>query len=110
MRYRKNTFYAHRFSYERFVGELTETQGVFHRCDNPVCVNPEHLFAGRQLENIHDAIRKGRIKATPLTDEEVLEIRDLYNHRISQPEIATQFNIHQSYVSRLVNDRRRINI
>ncbi len=54
------TGYAHRAAFEMFVGPLEEGQVVCHRCDTPLCVRPDHLFAGTQSDNIRDAINKGR--------------------------------------------------
>lgn len=53
--------YAHRFSYERDVGPIPEGMDVCHRCDTPLCVNPQHLFPGTRAINLQDAVRKGRM-------------------------------------------------
>lgn len=55
--------YAHRYSYELHFGEIPKVNGetlfVLHKCRSKNCVNPEHLYAGTQLENIRDAVRDG---------------------------------------------------
>jgi hypothetical protein len=54
---------AHRASFEAFNDvSLDRHQKVCHGCDNPICVNPEHLFVGTQSDNMQDCVKKGRIK------------------------------------------------
>lgn len=59
---------AHRVSYELYKGELGDKH-VLHSCDNPSCVNPEHLWLGTHLENQKDKANKGRAKTTSMTGE-----------------------------------------
>jgi hypothetical protein len=54
--------YAHRISYKIFIGFLPDNLNVCHKCDNPKCVNPFHLFKGTQYDNVIDMYKKGRWK------------------------------------------------
>lgn len=51
---------AHRLAYFAFNGEFDKSLFVCHKCDNPKCVNPKHLFLGTCKDNTHDSINKGR--------------------------------------------------
>lgn len=95
---------AHRLSYELFVEEIPPNMSVCHKCDNPRCCNPEHLFVGTQKDNISDMIRKNRKPSrkgekntqNKLTEHQVLAI---YNSNETQRSIASKYGIDQSTVS-----------
>lgn len=57
---------AHRVAFSLFYGEPKRGAVVGHRCDNPACVNPSHLFLGSQADNVRDMDRKGRRRNAPL--------------------------------------------
>jgi hypothetical protein len=66
---------VHRLAFQLWRGEIPPGIHVLHRCDNPACFNPDHLFLGTHRDNMEDMVRKGRSQRK-LSDEAVAEIRN----------------------------------
>jgi hypothetical protein len=96
---------ASRYSYEIHKGPIEDGLLICHTCDNPPCVNPEHLWQGTNSENIKDAYKKGRLKSqkgedchnAKLTEKDVLDIRELFKNNIKVKDIAPKYNITSNY-------------
>jgi hypothetical protein len=56
------TFAVHRVAYTLYIGVIPKDFNICHKCDNPKCINPDHLFAGTQADNMKDKVKKGRHK------------------------------------------------
>lgn len=93
---------AHVFSYKTFVGTIPPGMHVLHRCDNPPCVRPEHLFLGSNADNVADKVAKGRqprgesMGSARLTSDQVIQIMQAEG---PQRAIAKRFGVAQKTVS-----------
>ena len=98
---------SHRFSYSRFNGEIPKGVYVCHKCDTPLCVNPEHLFLGTHEDNMRDMVSKkrsyvgsGEDKAvSKLTNKQAEEIRNITH--LSQSKIGLIYGVSQNTVSKI---------
>jgi hypothetical protein len=101
---------AHRAAWIIFCGPITDGLHVCHRCDVPLCVNPEHLFLGTHAENIQDAGRKGRMTRARgeahhnarLTASIVRAIRQADG---GLDDLAAQFGVDRTTIHRIKTNR-----
>ena len=98
---------AHRAAWELKNGPIPEGLFICHKCDNPCCVNPDHLFAGTHQDNVNDREAKGRGNhstehlhhgfnrfAAKLTPEQVRSIREKASQGARPKDLAKEFNTH----------------
>jgi len=92
---------------------LASSECVCHHCDNPRCVNPDHLFLGSHTDNMIDKAAKGRTfrgvgrlnGRAVLTKRKADAIRCLYREGFCQDEIAARYGVGQSTVSRIIRGK-----
>ena len=100
---------AHRFSYLHFKGDIPKGISVCHKCDNPACVNPEHLFLGTHKQNFEDAAAKKRMAngvrhyKTKLQIEDVINIRERFSAGEQIKQIASSLNLQIGHVYKIVH-------
>lgn len=104
---------AHRVSWTWTHGPIPNGLFVCHKCDNPMCVNPKHLFLGTAADNYNDARRKGRARIgackgedhgrAVLSWEQVQEIRNAYTLGRTHKSLAIEFGVSKSQIGNVVN-------
>ncbi|SRR6266581_69653 len=112
---------AHRKSYQLAFGSIPTGLHILHKCDTPLCVNPQHLFAGTPKDNMQDCKEKGRLadpgghffdghrgksgsanSQAKLTEAQVKEIRQLYAQGVGQHALAAQYHTTNTNISLIV--------
>ena len=108
---------AHRYSWELHKGKIPKGLCVLHKCDNPPCVNPKHLFLGTLKDNMQDMIKKGRANHpgmkgeqhpnAKITTEVVMIIRKLYKRPdLTYEKLAGEFNLSFSHIGRIIKKKQ----
>ena len=102
--------------WEEHYGERFEGEVAMHLCDEGRCGEPSHIVPGSYKDNTQDAFQKGRMvnyrapgekhPAAKLTDEDVLAIRLAVEAGVLQRDLAAQYGVARSQISRIVNGRR----
>jgi len=107
---KRKIYMAHKISWELVNGEVPDNLCVLHKCDNPACVNPKHLFLGTRIENNNDKVTKGRQAKgekhgmSKLNEEQVRKIRELYlTGNYSQSKLGQLFNVQEAAIQKIVN-------
>ena len=119
--YRSKSWLAHRLKWTLERGEIPDGMNVCHTCDNPACINIEHLFLGTQADNVSDMITKGR-GCSPghqgekhhnaiLSADDVAYIRgELANRKHGKDgtngRLARKFGVSEATISNINKDRR----
>ncbi len=112
IRVQNKRYQAHRYSWLTHRGPIPRGLNVLHKCDNPACVNPDHLFIGTHMDNMADKYMKGRENyalgifhsQAKLTEEAVRSIRAEAGIT-SQRKLAKRFGVSQSVISNITTHK-----
>lgn len=108
----RKQIYAHRLSYLIHKGEDPGNKQVCHTCDNPRCVNPDHLFIGTAQDNHDDMKNKGRhtygekSATVKLSENDVKQIKIALKSGMTQMRIAKAFDVSQAEINRINTGKR----
>ena len=105
---------AHRLAWYEAFGPIPEGMCVLHGCDNPPCINVDHLFLGTRVDNNADKMAKGRQSSTKgeangaakLTEANVLDIRTQYAAGgVFQRELASRYGVKRPAIGKVLSGR-----
>ncbi len=103
--FRRKPFLAHRVSYEIYIGPIPSNMIILHKCDNPPCVKPEHLYAGTYLDNHKDKMARGRCKVEKLNVDQVKKIKELLKTKMPDSHIAQKFGVSPTTIGSIKKER-----
>lgn len=104
---------SHRFIFETINGPIPPGKIIRHSCDNPICVNPDHLLVGTCQDNINDKCARGRVSRlngeqnpnAKLLKSDIPMIRKLYKDGLSQKEIGILFGVVKQSISHIMSQK-----
>lgn len=96
---------SHRLAWEIINDEPLGDRMALHRCDNPKCCNPKHIYAGTPSDNMIDVHQRGRRSADKLTPDDVREIRKAIDQGCSPRWIAADFGVTKGQISKIRTGR-----
>lgn len=100
---------ASRFIYSEVIGQIPDGMLILHSCDNPRCINPDHLFLGTEKDNTQDMINKGRhkyeISRFPKRDQDRQLLMEFYERGFTMMEIARCLNVSNGTVFNYVSPK-----
>lgn len=97
---------SHRVAWELTNRPIPEGMLVCHRCDNPPCCRPDHLFLGTHDENMADKSAKGRARGREkLKPGDAADIRTAYASGVMQKTLAERYGLHPSSISNIIAGR-----
>lgn len=91
--------YAHRLAYKFYCGDIPKDMYVLHKCDNPMCCNPNHLFLGSPQDNMTDMVNKKRSLTgernhkAKLTENDISDIRFLFGMGVAVTTLAKEYGV-----------------
>lgn len=106
---------AHRIAWKETFGPIPDGLCVCHKCDNPSCINPSHLFLGTKKDNSTDMVNKQRCNPpygsrcwrSKLTESQVIEIRRKYNHTLAhQSVLASEYGVRPKAIAKILYRQR----
>lgn len=103
--FKRKSCLAHRISWIIFKDEIIDKSNVLHKCDNPSCINPDHLFLGTQQDNIKDMFNKKRSKWQKLSKEDVVNIRLMFSKNVDRLEIVKKYKISLSNLCQILKNQ-----
>jgi hypothetical protein len=107
-----NRAYVHRLMAEVVGGPIPKGKFVLHRCDNPICFRPGHLFIGTHADNMRDARVKGRVPRgtlrpnSKLNEVDIPRIRSMCKEGVSQSRVGKMFGVSQSAIWAIVQNKK----